>query len=120
MSEFDEMLEFLNNMKFSMEMTAIITKANQLRQYILSGDFVSGVNFAKKVNQETDYEGTSVLIHINNISSSEFCQATLDALLRLALKKLYDDQLDKYIERTIRINFGDSAVTTYKIYTLLK
>ena len=120
MSEFDEMLEFLNKIKFSMEMTKVITKASQLRQYILSGDFDSGVKFAKKVNQETDYEGTSVLIHIKNISPSEFCQATLDALLRLALKKLYDNQLDKYIERNIRINFGDSAVTTYKIYTLLR
>ena len=120
MNEIDQVLEFLNNMKFSIEMTKIIAKANQLRQYILSGNFDSGVNFAKKVNQETDYEGTSVLIHVSIVKPFEFCQATLDALLRLALKKLYDNQLDKYMERNIIINFGDSAVTTYKIYTLLK
>ena len=120
MNESDEILEFLNKMRLSMEMTKIIARANQLRQYILSGNFDSGVNFAKKINQETDYEGTSVLIHVSNVSLFEFCQATLDALLRLALKKLYDNQLDKYMERNIRINFGDSAVTTYKIYTLLK
>lgn len=120
MNEFDEMLDYLNNMKFNIEMTKIIANSNQIRSYMHNNDFTTAVDFANKVNQETDYEGTSILIPVNQIKPIEFCNATLDALLRLAFKKIYDNNFDKYIERNVRINFGDSAVTTYKIYTLLK
>ena len=120
MNEFDEMLDYLNNMKFNIEMTKIIASANQIRSYMLNNDFTTAVDFANKVNQETDYEGTSILIPVNQIKPIEFCNATLDALLRLTFKKIYDKNLDKYIQSNIRINFGDHAGTNFKIYTLLK
>ena len=122
-----EIINYIEKSKFSTKLGDIIQKINQLKYFYVNNDYKNAVDYALYINRTTDYEGVAnkrenfVLVNenLNNnpimITPEQHIYKTLEALTKLALKKITDYIKDKNIEKIIEINWNDNIATIFKI-----
>ena len=125
-NELDEVIDYIENSKFASGLNDITDKIKRLKSLIISNDMVGAINFALLVNQTTDYEG---LVNVRNdkelvnanpqnnpkkTTPAQHCFGTLDALIKLALKKISDHYKEDLLDKGIEMNFSKNFYSLYK------
>ena len=125
--ELNEIIDYLENSKFAKELDDILQKIKQLKQFILNNEYKKAFDFALYVNRTTDYEGLfGVRSDFNLVESNpdnnptkmtpeQHIFGTLDALTKLALKKIADNISEDLAEKSITINWKEESKFIFKI-----
>lgn len=125
--ELNEIIDYLENSKFAKELDDILQKIKQLKQFILNNEYKKAFGFALYVNRTTDYEGLfGVRSDFNLVESNpdnnptkmtpeQHIFGTLDALTKLALKKIADNVSEDIVEKSITINWSEENKFIFKI-----
>ena len=125
--ELNEIIDFIENSKFAKELDEILQKINKLKEYVTNNDYDNAIIYALHINRTTNYEGLFGVrndLHLvkanpdNNptkITPEQHIFGTLDALTKLALKKIADNISEDIAEKSITINWNDKNKFIFKI-----
>jgi len=125
--ELNEIIDFIENSKFAKKLDEILQKIKQLKQFILNNEYKKAFDFALYVNRTTDYEGLFGvrsdfdLVETNpdnnptKMTPEQHIFGTLDALTKLALKKVADNKSEDIAEKSITINWNEESKFIFKI-----
>ena len=125
--ELNEIIDYLENSKFAKELDEILQKINKLKEYVTNNDYDNAIIYALYINRMTNYEGLFGVrndLHLVNanpdnnptkITPEQHIFGTLDALTKLALKKIVDNISEDLAEKSITINWKEESKFIFKI-----
>lgn len=125
--ELNEIIDYIENSKFANELDGILQKIKNLKEYVASNDYNNAIIYALHINRTTDYEGLFCIrndLHLvksnpdNNpskITPEQHVFGTLDALTKLALKKIAENISEDIAEKSITINWSEENKFIFKI-----
>ena len=125
--ELNEIIDYLENSKFAKELDEILQKINKLKEYVTNNDYDNAIIYALHINRTTNYEGLfGVRSDFNLVESNpdnnqtkmtpeQHIFGTLDALTKLALKKIADNISEDLAEKSITINWKEESKFIFKI-----
>ncbi len=125
--ELNEIIDFIENSKFAKELDEILQKIHKLKEYIANNDCNNAILYALDINRTTDYEGLfGVRSDFNLVESNpdnnptkmtpeQHIFGTLDALTKLALKKIADNISEDIAEKAITINWNEESKFIFKV-----
>lgn len=125
--ELNEIIDYIENSNFAKELDEILQKIKQLKQFILKNEYKNAFDFALNVNRTTDYEGLFGvrsdfnLVETNpdnnptKMTPEQHIFGTLDALVKLSLKKIADHLREDIAEKAITINWNEENKFIFKI-----
>ena len=125
--ELNEIIDYIENSNFAKELDDILQKIHKLKEYIANNDCNNAILYALDINRTTDYEGLfGVRSDFNLVESNpdnnptkmtpvQHVFGTLDALTKLALKKIVDNMREDIEEESITINWNEESKFIFKI-----
>lgn len=125
--EFNKIIDYIENSNFAKELDEILQKIKQLKQFILKNEYKNAFDFALNVNRTTNYEGlfgvrsdfnlveTKPDNNPTKMTPEQHIFGTLDALVKLSLKKIADHLRKDIAEKAITINWNEENKFIFKI-----